>query len=84
MNPLSKFLERYLHFTPPALLRSRAISRALFEKLGIVCSEDAVAVRGDIAFLRLDGMMKSEITLHKPELLKRIQELGGGALSDLR
>jgi hypothetical protein len=84
MNGITQFLQRYLNFTPPALVRSRAISKALFEKFGVECKEDWVAVRGDTAFVRVDGMLKSEIALHKTELLARIAELGGGTLADLR
>ena len=84
MNAIGKFLERYLNFTPPALVRSRAVSQAIFEKFGVVCSEDAIAIRGDSAFIRADGMLKSEIALHKGELLARIAQLGGGTLADLR
>lgn len=84
MNAISTFLERYLHFTPPARVRSRAISMAITEKFNVECSEDAVDLRGDVAFVRIDSMLKSEIALHKKEILIRIKELGGGALADLK
>ena len=84
MNSIQTFLERYLHFTPPALVRSRAVSKAVSEKFHVVCGEEAVAIRGDIAFVRVDPMLKSEIALHKKELLARIKELGGGELADLK
>ena len=84
MNSIQSFLEKYLHFTPPSLVRARAVSRAISERFSVACAEDSVDVRGDIAFVRVDPMLKSEIALHKKELLSKIKELGGGGFADLK
>ena len=84
MVGLQDFLKKYLNFTPPALARSRAVSKAVQELFNIECAEGLVSVRGDTAFIRADGALKSEIALHKQALLSRINELGGGKLLDLK
>jgi hypothetical protein len=84
MDGIGKFLEKYLNFTPPALVRTRAVSKAIFEICNSVCPEDVVTIRGDVAMLRVSGVLKSEILLHKKEILARAKELGAGGLEDLR
>jgi len=84
MQGIGNFLKRYLDFTSPTLVRTRAVSKAVGEKFNIECDERLVSVRGDIAFIQMSGALKSEIALHKKALLTRINELGGGSLADLK
>jgi hypothetical protein len=84
MNSIASLLKRYLNFTPPSLVRARAIQKVLLERFGAECSDGDIVVRGDVAHIRVSGSLKSEIAIHKTELLARINELGGGTLADIR
>lgn len=83
MKTIQHLLEKYLNFTPPALARSRAVCKALEERFGTTFTDDMISIRGDSAYVSTNGVIKSEIALHKKELLERVETFGGGALSNL-
>lgn len=83
MRTLSSFLERFRDFTPPSLAVARAVVRSLREILGITISESAVTFSHGVVRLSLGGAQKTEVILHKDELLAALRPLVGDSVRDI-
>ena len=84
MRGIGGFLERYKNFTPPSLTILRAVAASLKEVLGIDVSEKEIRVVHGVAHVAKQGIIRSEIALHKEAILSSIKEKTGDGLKDIR
>ncbi len=84
MQGIQELLKKFLDFTPPAKTQARAIVRAFKECVDTDLNEEAITIRNGKAYLSVDTILKSEIALHKKELLAKTSTLlGNSAVLDI-
>ena len=84
MKGISEFLERFKNFIPPNRALTRAVQAALMEVLGIGFSEKEITVVRGAAKINAPGAVKSEIRLHKQEIIFHVHAKTGAVLRDLQ
>jgi hypothetical protein len=84
MDGIRSFLSRYLDFAPPEKVITRNAVKALEDVLGVKVDEERVSVRSGIVSVATDGILKSEIALHKARVIARLRELAGNTVTDIR
>lgn len=84
MQGITGFLERYKDFIPPRRAASRAVCAAVKEILGVELAESDVRVQNGVATISRSGPEKSEILLHKPEIVSLVRQKTGASFSDVK
>ncbi len=84
MDGIGAYLEKFKNFLPPGRAVARAVQHALREVLSIEVEERDIRVRGGVAEVALPGVVKSEMRLHKDELLAAARAKAGPTLKDIR
>ena len=87
-NKISGYLEKFFTITPPGKFYQKEIVKALNEILHINLSENDIAYRFGIIYIKnpaISGTLKNEIFLHKTLILNQInQKLKNHAIKDIR
>ena len=83
MKGISDFLKKYLDFTPPGRLKAQAVAQAITERFNHPLEVEQVLVRGSRVFVQTSSALKSEIVMHKTQIIERAKELGSGEIEEL-
>jgi hypothetical protein len=81
---LSAFLERFKNIRPPAGVVRQALSDAISDLLHQKLSVDHIKVQHEIAFLRSNPFLRTEVSIRKQEIISRVEERSGIRLRDIR
>jgi len=86
MHGITAFLQKFAHLTPPERSIKRTVSEALRDVCDISLPESAIRVRGSAVTINTSSVIKSEIHLHRREILATISRKAplGVRVSDLR
>ena len=84
MKTIGGFLERYKNFIPPSLAVSRAVCTVLKNHFNMEVAEKVVHVSRGMVNISLGGAQKTEILLHKKEILSAVRMLVGDSVRDIR
>ncbi len=84
MRRVGVLLDRYRNFTPPPLAAARALRGAIMETLGILIHERSIRVHHNRADILAEGIEKTEIILHKAQILSRTKSQVGDGIQDIR
>ena len=71
---INSLFEKYKHLTPPNHYLKKAYQEILEEMFDVVVREQDIIIRGNTIFLTAPPALKSELFLHKQEVLKRVQD----------
>ena len=83
MQTISGFLERYKNFVPPRLAASRAVRAAVITVVGIDVGEKGVTLQNGRAAISTSGLQKTEILMHKGEILAAARAQIGDSIREL-
>jgi hypothetical protein len=75
---IQSLLERFT-FEPPEGTRKRAIIAAVSEVLGITIQAKQIRIQGSYAFIEARPIVRSELMLHKADILRKLRNTFGEA-----
>jgi len=86
VRKVGDFLKRFKNLMPPDRPARKACRSAVKKICGVELSDGDVVVRGKVVFLLTKAVVKSEVMLHKEEVLIHLNKTLGGnqAIEDIR
>lgn len=75
---LHAYLKRFEHLTPPERLIKKDIQDVILIALGAKVKDHEIKVQGKTAFITTSPALKSEIVLHKGDILKALRDRYAG------
>ncbi len=84
MKTISSLLSRFKDFTPPSLAVVRAVRGILKEKFSIDVPERSIRYSHGTAHIAQGGVQKTEILLHKQEIISAVRAVVGDGFRDIQ
>ena len=74
MKRLHELLERFQNITPPDRAVRNATATAIKEVTGLALAHSSIEVQRGVLYIKTKPVIKSEILLHKREILSAIKD----------
>jgi len=84
MFSLDTFLNRFKHIDQPERPKKEAVQKAIQEVLSIDIPLDSLSINKSLVRVHIDSITKTEIFLHKKNILLHIETHAGGIIKDIR
>lgn len=70
---INSFFEKYKNLTPPNFHLKEAYREIIKDRFGVLVDDKDITIRNTVIFLNAPPTLKSELFLHKQEVLEKLK-----------